>query len=96
VWWAWLYRASQIFRRVDWKFWKIMDKQHPHFGASYKIARLTDDTFGVGVTIPGTQLVNVPSFASEELAKAWISNHGREIAAGTMARAKLYLWGKDT
>jgi hypothetical protein len=67
-----------------------MDRQHPHFGATYEIARHTDDTFGVGVTIPGTQLVNVRGFASEETAKAWVANHERNIATGTELRAKLY------
>lgn len=68
-----------------------MDKQHPHFGATYEIARLTDDTFAVGVTIPGTHSVNVPGFASKELANSWVANHKCEIAAGNLERAKLRL-----
>jgi hypothetical protein len=79
-------------RRVVWIIWNIVDKQHPHFGATYKIARQTDHSFGVEVTIPGARLVNVMGFATEELAAAWVGNHEREIAAGTMARAKLHLW----
>jgi hypothetical protein len=67
-----------------------MDKQHPHFGATYEIARHTDDTFGVRVTVPGTQLVNVPGFPSEERASAWVANHESNIAMGTELRAKLY------
>jgi hypothetical protein len=66
-----------------------MDKQHPHLGATYKIARQTDDSFGIGVTIPGAQLVNLSGFASEERAKAWVASHERDIAAGTELRAKL-------
>jgi hypothetical protein len=69
-----------------------MEKQHPHLGATYKIARLADQTFGVGVTIPGAEFVNVPGFPSEERAKAWVANHERDIATGTTARAKLHLW----
>jgi len=84
--------SPQALRRVDWKLLKAMDKQHPHFVATYKIARLTDGTFAVGVTIPGMELINMPGFASEELAGAWVANHEREIAAGTTARAKLHLW----
>ena len=73
-----------------------MDKQHPHFGATYKIARQFDNTFGVEVTIPGTRLVNVTGFATEGSAAAWVANHEREIATGTMARAKLHLWKKNS
>ena len=73
-----------------------MDKQHPHFGAEYKIAQLTADTFDVGVTIPGAQSVNVSGFASEEMARAWIASHERDIAVGTMAREKLHIWAKPT
>ena len=71
-----------------------MDKQHPHFGATYKIARQVDGNFGVEVTIPSAPLVNVTGFDTEGLAAAWIANHKREIASGTMARAKLHLWKK--
>ena len=74
-----------------------MDKQHPHFGATYKIARHTDDTFRVGVTIPGRDVVNVPGFPSEERANAWVSDHESSVANGTELRAKLYASaGSDT
>jgi hypothetical protein len=72
-----------------------MDKQHPHFGATYKIAGQIEGGFGVEITIPGAQLAKVMGFATEELASAWIANHEREIGTGTMARAKLHLWKKD-
>ena len=71
-----------------------VDKRHPHFGATYKIAREIDGGFGVEITIPGTQLAKVTGFATEELAAAWIATHEREIGTGTMARAKLHLWSK--
>ena len=67
-----------------------MDRQHPHFGATYEIARHTDDTFRVGVTIPGMQVVNVPGFRSEDLANEWVSDHECNVATGTELRAKLY------
>lgn len=73
-----------------------MGRQHPHFGATYKIARKIDDSFGVEVTIPGAHTVDVTGFATEALAAAWVANHEREIATGTMARAKLHLWKEDT
>jgi hypothetical protein len=73
-----------------------MDKQHPHFGATYNIARQIDGSFGVEVTIPGAPLVNVTGFGTEGLAVAWVANHEREIASGTLARAKLHLWTNGT
>ncbi len=69
-----------------------MDKQHPHFGATYKIARQIDGSFAVEVTIPGANLVNVTGFGTEGVAAAWVANHEREIVGGTMARARLHLW----
>ncbi len=71
-----------------------MEKQHPHFGATYRIARQFDGSFGVEVTVPGAPLVNVTGFGTEVLAAAWVANHEREIATGTLARKKLHLWKK--
>jgi hypothetical protein len=68
-----------------------MDRQHPHFGATYKIARQIDGSFGVEVTFPSAPFVTVAGFATEGLATAWVANHEREIATGTMARARLHL-----
>ena len=73
-----------------------MEKQHPHFGAVHKIAEQSDSTFAVEVTIPGASMVTVSGFTSEADAATWIDRHEREIATGTMARAKLHLWKKDT
>ncbi|MGH7969364.1 MAG: hypothetical protein ACREIC_11620 [Limisphaerales bacterium] len=75
---------------------KGMDKEHPHLGATYKIAREINDTFAVEVTFPRAPLVNVKGFATEKLAAAWIADHERQIATGTIARAKLHLWKKGT
>ena len=72
-----------------------MEKQHPHFGAAYKVTREIDSTFSVEVTFPTAPLVNVTGFATEALAASWVANHEREIATGTIARAKLHLWKKD-
>ena len=71
------------------------NKQHPHFGATYKIANQADGTFEVEVIIPGDQAVSVKGFVSEARATDWISKHEAEIAAGTFAREKLHLWKKS-
>ena len=72
-----------------------MDKQHPHLGATYEVVRHTDDTFRVGVTIPGQQSVNVPGFPSEERANAWVSDHESSVATGTELRAAFYARTND-
>jgi hypothetical protein len=70
-----------------------MEREHPHLGATYKIVRQTDDTFGVKVNFPLAPLVNVTGFATESLAVTWITSHKRDIATGSLARAKLPLKG---
>jgi hypothetical protein len=71
-----------------------VDKQHLHFGATYKIMRQLDGSFGVEVMLPSAPFVTVTGFGTEGLAAAWVANHEREIATGTMARARLHLWKK--
>jgi hypothetical protein len=46
-----------------------MDKQHPHFGATYKISRQRDGSFAVEVVFSAGPRVNVKGFASEALAE---------------------------
>jgi hypothetical protein len=67
---------------------QAMDRQHPHFGASYKIVRQTDNSFAVEVTFPIAPPVNMTGFASEQTAAAWVADHEREVATGMVARAK--------
>ena len=59
-----------------------MDRQHPHFGASYKIAERADGSFGVEVTIPDTHPVNVTGFGTQELAGEWVAKHKDQVASG--------------
>jgi hypothetical protein len=68
-----------------------MEREHPHLGATYEIVRQTDDTFGVKVNFPLAPRVNVTGFATKGLAITWITSHKRDIATGTLARAKLHL-----
>lgn len=72
-----------------------MDKQHPHFGATYRTIAEIDGTFFIEVKIPGAPLVKVTGFRTEALADAWIAGHEREIARGTLARERLHLWKKQ-
>jgi hypothetical protein len=73
-----------------------MREEHPHLGATYKIALQSDNSYGVEVAIPGASLVIVKGFASQDLAAARIAHHQREITTGTAARAKLHLWSKHS
>ena len=65
-----------------------MAKQHPHFGASYTIAERPDGAFGVEVLIPDAALVTVTGFSTRERAGAWVADHQRQIATGTMDRPR--------
>ena len=69
-----------------------MDKQHPHFGATYRTIPETDGAFCVEATIPGASMVKVTGFRTAALAASWVAGHEREIASGTVAREKLHLW----
>jgi len=65
-----------------------MGGQHPHFGATYRIALQPDGNFGVEVSIPDASPVTVTGFATEKLASAWVANHQRQIAGGAMLPAR--------
>jgi hypothetical protein len=71
-----------------------MDKQHPHFGATYEISPLPDGSFEVEVSIPNTRPVKVTGFDVRASAEAWIAGHQRQIATGTIARGRLRPWKK--
>jgi len=73
-----------------------LDKQHPHFGATYKTLVQANGTYNVEVAIPGSAVVVVSKFKTEAAASAWISDHQREIVQGTLARANLLKTPGDT
>jgi hypothetical protein len=56
-----------------------MARIHPHAGASYRIIRRPDMTFGTEVTIEGMSPTIITGFATEAMAEAWIEKHRREI-----------------
>ena len=57
-----------------------MAKEHPHAGASYRVVSQQDLTFGVEVSVPGSFPAMVTSFATEQTAEAWISDHKQRVA----------------
>ncbi|MFZ1109830.1 MAG: hypothetical protein WAN43_15965 [Rhodomicrobium sp.] len=57
-----------------------MAREHPHTGASYRIVTQENATYGVEVIVPGSYPALVTSFASEELAEAWITGHKQRVA----------------
>jgi hypothetical protein len=73
-----------------------LDRQHPHLGATYKTVGLPNGTYNVEVTIPGSAVVTISKFKTEAAAAAWIADHERQIAQGTMARAKFNRWKPST
>lgn len=56
-----------------------MAKEHPHAGATCRVVPQEDLTFGVEVSVPGSFPAMVRSFATEQLAEAWIANYNRRI-----------------
>ncbi len=57
-----------------------MAKEHPHAGAEYRGVPQKDSTYGVEVIVAGSFPAMVTSFASEEIAEAWITNYKRRVA----------------
>jgi hypothetical protein len=56
-----------------------MAKEHPHAGASYRVLLQENSTYGVEVLVPGAFPALVTSFATEEIAEAWITDHKRQV-----------------
>ena len=63
-----------------------MAREHPHTGASYRVVIQENSTFAVEVVVPGTFPALVTSFASEENAEAWITDHKRRVAENVPQR----------
>ncbi len=57
-----------------------MAKEHPHAGAAYRVVPQTDSTYGVEVIVAGCFPAMVTSFATEEIAEAWIADYKRRVA----------------
>jgi hypothetical protein len=57
-----------------------MAKEHPHTGAVYRVVPQKDLTYGVEVILPGSYPTLVTSFATEQTAEAWITDHKRRVA----------------
>jgi hypothetical protein len=57
-----------------------MAKEHPHAGAAYRVVPQKDETYGVEVIVPGSFPALVTSFATEQTAEAWITEHKRRVA----------------
>jgi hypothetical protein len=56
-----------------------MAREHPCAGASYRVVIQENSTYGVEVLVPGKYPALVTSFATEEIAEAWISDHKRRV-----------------
>lgn len=69
-----------------------MARRRARHCTTYKLTQQADSSFGVEVTIPGRDLVNVAGFATRALAEAWVANAMREIASGTSTLANLHHW----
>jgi hypothetical protein len=69
-----------------------LDRTHPHLGATYKTLAQDNGTYNVEVAVPGSAVVTISEFKTEAAASAWIADHERQIAQGTLARSKFNRW----
>ena len=61
--------------------------QHPHLGATYRVIRMKDKSYGVEVAIPDAFPATVTGLATKEDAERWIERHKNEIAKGAPQRS---------
>ena len=63
------------------------EREHPHLGATYKITRMNDRSYGVEVSIPDAFPATITGLATKEDAERWIERHKNEIARGAPQRS---------
>jgi len=63
------------------------EREHPHLGATYKVIRMNDRSYGIEVAIPDVFPATVTGLATKEDAERWIERHKSEIAKGTPQRS---------
>jgi hypothetical protein len=56
---------------------------HPHANATYRVVPLQNKAYGVEVAIPDSSPAMVTSFATKEVAEAWIAKHRRQAESGS-------------
>jgi hypothetical protein len=72
-----------VFFSAEWLFLGSgMAQKHPHADGAYRIFPLKDGAYGVEVAIPDRCPAMVTSFATEEAAQAWITEHQRQAKSG--------------
>jgi hypothetical protein len=54
-------------------------RTHPHAEATYRVVPLSGGAFGVEVSIPDRSPTTVSSFATTELAEAWITQAKQRV-----------------
>jgi hypothetical protein len=57
-------------------------RKHPHSDATYRIVPVAGGAYGVEVSIPDSNPALVTSFATEDAAQAWITEHKRRAGSG--------------
>jgi len=64
------------------------EREHPHLGATYKVIRMNDRSYGIEVAIPDAFPATITGLATKEDAERWIERHRSEIAKGLPQRIK--------
>jgi hypothetical protein len=79
-------RARGRERKQERERERERERQHPHLGATYKITRMNDRSYGIEVAIPDAFPATITGLATEENAERWIERHKNEIAKGVPQR----------
>jgi hypothetical protein len=64
----------------------MINKTHPHEGATYSIVEFPDGTFGVEVRVPESEPTTVSGLTDRASAQRWITRHQDRVAAGPLER----------
>ena len=84
-----LLQNSGLYPALAWDIRKMKkERDHPHLGASYKVIRMKDKSYGVEVAIPDAFPAMITGLATKEDADQWIERHKTEIAKGAPQHSK--------
>jgi hypothetical protein len=79
-------RERERERKLEREREREREREHPHLGATYKITRMNDRSYGVEVAIPGAFPATITGLPTKEDAERWIERHKNEIAKGVPQR----------
>ncbi len=79
-------RERERERKLEREREREREREHPHLGATYKVIRTNDRSYGIEVSIPNAFPAKITGLATEEDAESWVERHKNEIAKGVPQR----------